>query len=613
MSTFTRRGATVLSLAAVTALAVAGVVPQAGATTKGTKSGFSTKDCTIDFRSAAVFNRDLKNSDTVTYKGQKYTDLMTSLDGTDLITRDGVNGWTNGGYLTEVSKALDPAASGWMELQHFIAGGDNADGTTTASWRMPVGVDHAVHNGTLTLELPAGTTKITYKQDSKGSDTDLPMLFRQWFQGDTQKYNWARPPHDPTISGNTVTFSGINLGRGQGLALQVDGDLPTSATKDPDGLKSVGEAHFTGTLESGQPDCPVECGCGAHGSIDGILPTGSLGSNDGDTGSVTGSAPGSSTGSAPLALGSLALPLLGSAAVPALGSLGSLGSTGSNTGSLPGSSGGSVPGSSTGSLPGSSTGSAPASSGSDAGSAPGSSTGSGSIPGSSVGSLPGSSGSAPGSLPTGSGTGSLPLALGSLGIPLLGSLALPALGSSVLPGSSTGSAPASSGSGSVPGSSVPTGSGTGSLPTGSLPGNGTGANTGSNTGSLPAGSLPSGSGSTPGTGSGTGSVPMGSLIGSVPLDPGSVAAPLGSVAAPLGSLGSLGSSASGAATIGSAALGSLGVAGLAWAVNTGAITLPPLPTTLAGMLPAGSSIPGMTTTTTTPPPAPGPQVNNGRG
>ena len=327
---------------------------------------------------------------------------------------------------------------------------------------------------------------------------------------------------------------------------------------------------ITSNLSRAYIDVPCPCknetgsATGGNGSSTGSLGSGSLGSDDGSSGSSH-----SSAGSLPLgsiatiglgslapALGSAALPLFGSLALPLLGSLG-LGGSHDGPGSVTSGSG-SVPGSNN-------TGDG---TGSNSGNGPGSSTGS--IPGSSVGSLPGSStGSAPAS--SGSAPGSLPLTLGSLGIPLLGSLALPALGSSVLPGSSTGSAPVSSGSGSVPGSS-----------------------------------LPSGSGSTPGTGSGTGSVPMGSLIGSVPLDPGSVAAPLGS-------LGSLGSSASGAATIGSAALGSLGVAGLAWAVNTGAITLPPLPTTLAGMLPAGSSIPGMTTTTTTPPPAPGPQVNNGRG
>lgn len=238
----------ILSVATV----LVGVAGEAHATTKGSANGFAASNCYADWRASAVFDRDLTNEDVVDYDGRQFTELMTGLDGSP------INSWVNGGFLYEVNKFLDPAATGWVELQHFVnPRADKADGTTETMWRFPVGTDTAIRNGTVTLTLPEYAQVLTV-DSVEGFFIRVGDAHRaSGEESNWSQYTWKAAP-TAMLSGNTVTLYNVNLAPGEGIGVQVKASMPTEKTYES---TNIGEVSVKGRLDNGTANCPaVESG-----------------------------------------------------------------------------------------------------------------------------------------------------------------------------------------------------------------------------------------------------------------------------------------------------------------------------------------------------------------
>lgn len=129
---------TISTIAATALLALAGAASAQATnqgTEKGNNSGATKVGCSVNWNAQGAID-PTKSLGEQYYKG---------LDGKP------VNGWTNGGFLQEVTPVFgDP---GRLEVQHYSNG---AGADQTIVYRVHLGTHFAIDNGQLTIDLPEG-------------------------------------------------------------------------------------------------------------------------------------------------------------------------------------------------------------------------------------------------------------------------------------------------------------------------------------------------------------------------------------------------------------------------------------------------------------------------
>lgn len=215
----TRTVTTLAAAIAVTAgLGLAGA-QSASATNVGTQTGNHTSGCTVDWRAASLLNPDTTALPA---------DLLIGLDGKPV-------DYSNGGYVTEVSPALD-ATPGNFEIQHYYTGSD------TANFRIFVGTDHAIRGAVLTVELPglatadhSGVTPLTY------SVTDASVWGATRYAAGTGK-PWTTV--NPELKLTTTTVES-----GTRISIPL-GDMPALTSSTITFSTRVGTAHVKDTFRA---------------------------------------------------------------------------------------------------------------------------------------------------------------------------------------------------------------------------------------------------------------------------------------------------------------------------------------------------------------------------
>lgn len=127
-----------VTVAAVAALSLGlSLMPglSASATNVGSKTGTKTIGCAVDWNAHTIM--DVDGAPDVP------ADLMVNLLGEPV-------DYSNGGYATEVSSALD-GTPGRFEIQHWIS-------ESTINWRIFVATEHPLKNAAVTVDLPAVAT-----------------------------------------------------------------------------------------------------------------------------------------------------------------------------------------------------------------------------------------------------------------------------------------------------------------------------------------------------------------------------------------------------------------------------------------------------------------------
>ncbi|MBK6868350.1 MAG: IPTL-CTERM sorting domain-containing protein [Burkholderiales bacterium] len=205
----------------------------AQATGRLTQPGEATQGCAVNWTAAAVMDIDLEDGDP------KYPGLMTGY----LPPHDPVNGYSNGGYITEVSPIM--GHPGLMEMMHWY---DPSD-PPRMNWRLAVGTDHAISNASVTFRPAAVAAPYTFNPVA-GTNS----IIANWPGGAATygKYTWT-PLAGEVAKDNgdgswTITLG--NMAAGSATVFVLWGKMPAGSD-----LKQqyVATGTLTGTYGYGQP------------------------------------------------------------------------------------------------------------------------------------------------------------------------------------------------------------------------------------------------------------------------------------------------------------------------------------------------------------------------
>ncbi len=211
-------------------LAASVVVTPAHATGRLTQPGDATQGCAVNWTAAAVMDIDLKDDDP------KYPGLMTGY----LPPHGPVDGYSNGGYITEVSPIM--GHPGLMEMMHFYTGSP-----TQMHWRLAVGTDHAISNASVTFRPAAVAAPYTFDPVP-----GVNGIIAGWYAGTYGKYTWTPLAADVAKDNGDGTWT-IKLGdmaAGSATVFVLWGMMPVGSDLTQ---QHVATGTLSGTYAYGQP------------------------------------------------------------------------------------------------------------------------------------------------------------------------------------------------------------------------------------------------------------------------------------------------------------------------------------------------------------------------